>query len=53
MMICLTESLLDGFDIKDQFKRYWKWLNEGYSTPDGTKPFDVGITTFNALTCRL
>ena len=50
MMICLAESLVEGFDIKDQFRRYRRWLLEGYATPDDTKAFDVGQRTFIALT---
>lgn len=50
MMICLAESLVEkGFDIKDQFDRYKKWLLEGYATPFGKDSYGVGQQTFKAL----
>ena len=53
MAICLAESLIEkGFDIKDQFRRYYKWLMEGYATPFGDQAFDPGQHTFRVLTTQ-
>ena len=50
MMICLAESLVEkGYDIKDQFARYQKWLLEGYATPYGKDSYGVGQQTFKSL----
>jgi ADP-ribosyl-[dinitrogen reductase] hydrolase len=50
MTICLAESLIEkGFDIKDQFLRYKKWLMEGYATPFGDKAYGVGQNTLRQL----
>lgn len=50
MAICLAESLIEkGFDIKDQFLRYRKWLMEGYATPFGDKAYGVGQNTLRQL----
>lgn len=49
MTICLSESLLEcGFDVKDQFRKYKKWLAEGYGTPDDSA-FGVGQNTLRIL----
>ena len=51
MAMCLAESLHENdFDIKDQFRRYKKWLFEGYNTPFGDKSYGVGNHTFKMLT---
>jgi ADP-ribosyl-[dinitrogen reductase] hydrolase len=50
MTICFGESLVRGFNIKDQFETYRKWFYEGYATPDNGKPFGVGQRTLIALT---
>lgn len=51
MALCLATSLVerDGFDPEDQMKRYLSWLDDGFLTPRGEKPPDVGRTTFDAL----
>lgn len=50
MALCLAESLaLKGFDRRDQFERYRKWLFEGYMTPDNTQAFGIGRRTLLAL----
>lgn len=50
MAICLAESLIDkGFDVKDQFLRYRKWLMEGYATPFADKAYGVGQNTLRQL----
>lgn len=50
MAICLAESLIEnGFDIKDQFRRYHRWISTGYATPYGDRAFDPGQHTFRVL----
>lgn len=50
MAICLAESIIEnGFDVKDQFLRYRKWLMEGYNTPLGDKAYGVGQNTLRQL----
>ena len=51
MALCLATSLVEcgGFDPEDQMKRYLSWLDDGYLTPRGEKPPDIGRTTFDAL----
>lgn len=50
MTLCLAESLIEkGFDVKDQFMRYKKWLMEGYATPFADKAYGVGQNTLRQL----
>ena len=51
MALCLATSLVEcgGFDPEDQMNRYLSWLDDGYLTPRGEKPPDIGRTTFDAL----
>jgi ADP-ribosyl-[dinitrogen reductase] hydrolase len=50
MMLCLASSLVEnGFDLRDQFERYKKWLSEGYMTPFGDRSYGVGQQTLKAL----
>lgn len=30
LTLCLVESLLNGFDLKDQAEKFVAWLDEGY-----------------------
>jgi ADP-ribosyl-[dinitrogen reductase] hydrolase len=49
MALCLAESLLaEGFDPKDQIKRYTRWYREGYLSSTG-ECFDIGNTVKEAL----
>lgn len=50
MALCLAESLIksDGYDVKDQMKRYLDWMNNGHLSSIGWC-FDIGRTTLNAL----
>ena len=50
MALCLATSLLvrDGFDAKDQMKRYCKWRDTGYMSSTG-ECIDIGMTVNNAL----
>ena len=50
MALCLAESLLaaNGFDARDQIKRYVRWWREGYLSSTGTC-FDIGNTVREAL----
>ena len=50
MALCLAESLLecDGFDARDQMRRYVRWWQEGYLSSTGTC-FDIGVTVSGAL----
>ncbi|MFZ2664138.1 MAG: ADP-ribosylglycohydrolase family protein [Patescibacteria group bacterium] len=50
LTICLAESLIEnGFDVKDQFLRYKKWLMEGYATPFNDNAYGVGQNTLRQL----
>ncbi len=50
MMLCLASSLVENeFDLEDQFRRYQKWLNEGYMTPFGDRCYGIGQQTLKAL----
>jgi len=50
LTICLAESLIEkGFDTKDQFLRYKKWLMEGYATPFNDRAYGVGQNTLRQL----
>ncbi|MCX5805638.1 MAG: ADP-ribosylglycohydrolase family protein [Proteobacteria bacterium] len=44
LMLCTTESLLDGFDTNRMGQLFIQWLNEAYWTPWG-ETFDVGGAT--------
>jgi ADP-ribosyl-[dinitrogen reductase] hydrolase len=50
MALCLAESLLDcdGFDPRDQLRRYVRWYREGYCSSIG-RCFDIGATVRMAL----
>lgn len=48
LTLCLAESLLGGFDLKDQAEKFIAWLDEGYlSARDHA--FDVGLQTTESL----
>ncbi len=48
LTLCLAESLLKGFDLRDQAEKFVAWLDEGYlSARDHA--FDVGIQTTESL----
>ena len=48
-MICLAESLLEnGFDLEDQFDRYYRWLNVGYGSAGGSA-YGIGQHTVKVL----
>jgi ADP-ribosylglycohydrolase len=50
MALCLAESLIEanGFDARDQMRRYLRWWREGYwSSTD--RCFDIGTTVASAL----
>src|SRR5687767_10678664 len=51
MALCLAESLLEcnGFDARDQLRRYVRWRDEGHWSSTGTC-FDVGNVVRRALT---
>jgi ADP-ribosylglycohydrolase len=54
MALCLAASLVEcqGFDARDQMRRYVRWWREGYMSSTG-RCFDIGITTAEALkTCE-
>lgn len=50
MALCLGESLFacNGFDPKDQLKRYIQWMDYGHNSSTGIC-FDIGYTTQSAL----
>lgn len=48
LTLCLAESLLNGFNLKDQAEKFVAWLDEGYlSARDHA--FDVGMQTAESL----
>lgn len=49
MALCILESILEkGWDIRDQGRRFVRWLVEGHLTAHG-EVFDVGGATYEAL----
>ena len=48
LMLCTTESLIDGFDTRLMGQLFIKWLNEAYWTPWG-QTFDVGMATHDGI----
>lgn len=48
MTFCLSESLVDGYDLKDISERFIRWVDEAYWTAHG-ELFDIGITTSKAI----
>lgn len=53
LTLCLAMSLIEnGFSLDDQFRRYRKWLTEGYMTPLGFC-YGVGQQTFRVLNREL
>ena len=51
MALCLAASLVEcgGMDAEDQMDRYLRWLRDGYMTPRGEQPPDIGNATRAAL----
>lgn len=48
LTLCLAESLLGGFDLKDQAEKFVAWLDEGYLSAQDDA-FDVGTQTARSL----
>jgi ADP-ribosyl-[dinitrogen reductase] hydrolase len=50
LALCLATSLIEcnGFDARDQMKRYCRWEETGYLSSTG-KCFDIGLTTASSL----
>ncbi len=48
LILCLAESLLGGFDLKDQAERFVAWLDQGYLSARD-RAFDVGMQTTESL----
>ncbi len=50
MALCLATSLVerDGFDARDQMRRYVRWWKDGYLSSTG-RCFDIGTTVRGAL----
>jgi ADP-ribosylglycohydrolase len=48
LMLCLIETIVEGFDINLLGQKFIDWKNEGYWTPHG-KVFDIGFTTRTAI----
>lgn len=48
LTFCLAESLLDGYDLADQAKKFIAWRDESWWTPRG-HVFDIGMTTSQAI----
>lgn len=48
LTLCLAESLLGGFDLKDQAEKFVAWLDQGYLSARD-RAFDVGMQTNESL----
>ncbi len=48
LTLCLAESLLGGFDLKDQAEKFVAWLDDGYLSAKDIA-FDVGMQTSESL----
>ncbi len=48
LTLCLAESLLNGFDLKDQAEKFVAWLDQGYLSARD-RAFDVGMQTTESL----
>ncbi len=48
LTLCLAESLMNGFDLKDQADKFVAWLDEGYLSARD-RAFDVGMQTTESL----
>jgi len=49
LTLCLAESLVSGYDLKDISMKFIKWKNEAYWSARG-QVFDIGNTTSKAIT---
>ena len=48
LTLCLAESLVGGYNLKDMSERFIKWMDEAYWTAHN-QVFDIGITTSIAI----
>ena len=48
LTLCLAESLVGGYNLKDMSERFIKWVDEAYWTAHN-QVFDIGITTSIAI----
>ncbi|MDY0258036.1 ADP-ribosylglycohydrolase family protein [Gudongella oleilytica] len=48
LTLCLAESLLNGFNLKDQAEKFVAWLDQGYLSARD-RAFDVGMQTTESL----
>ncbi|MDD2230599.1 MAG: ADP-ribosylglycohydrolase family protein [Candidatus Cloacimonetes bacterium] len=48
LTLCLAESLLRGFDLRDQAEKFVAWLDHGYLSAED-RAIDVGIQTTESL----
>ncbi|MFF2532480.1 ADP-ribosylglycohydrolase family protein [Brevibacillus sp. NPDC058079] len=49
MTFCLVENLIAGYDIEDLKKLFCNWYYYGHRTHNHNLPFDIGQSTFKAL----
>ncbi|PLS18899.1 hypothetical protein CVD28_00420 [Bacillus sp. M6-12] len=49
LTFCLVENLIEGYDIEKLKNSFCEWYYYGYWTHDGKLPFDIGQSTFKAL----
>ncbi|MCU5282945.1 ADP-ribosylglycohydrolase family protein [Bacillus cereus] len=49
LTFCLTESLIHGYDLNDLKQKLCDWYYFGYWNVNDKLPFDIGRTTFKAL----
>ncbi|UMQ40682.1 ADP-ribosylglycohydrolase family protein [Chryseobacterium sp. Y16C] len=48
LMLCLAESLCNGYNLEDMALKFLQWCNEEIWTPHG-RVFDIGIATSQAI----
>lgn len=49
MTLCLIENLIDDYNREALKQLYCNWYYYGHWTHDGKLPFDIGLSTFKAL----
>jgi ADP-ribosyl-[dinitrogen reductase] hydrolase len=49
LSFCLIDNLISGYDVEKLKNSYCNWYYYGYWTHDGKLPFDIGNSTFKAL----
>lgn len=48
LMLCLLETIIEGYELKKLAEKFVAWKDSGYLTPHG-RVFDIGIITRSAI----